>query len=332
MIDPRFYEITDGIAVGDLAVGAVIKGDAGRIVRGVAPASAAGAGDLCYVDGAKVALSAMAGVCIVTADHASRVEAAGARVIDARPRALFARLAAQSARPRRHDGDVAIHPNARLEENVRIGPKVVIGQDAHIGAGTVIAPGAVIGPGVAIGRRARIGPNAVIGFSLIGDDVSILAGAVIGEQGFGVASDAQGLIDAPHFARVIIQDRVTIGANTTVDRGMFEDTQIGEETKIDNLCHVAHGVTLGRRVVIAAFGGISGSTQVGEGVMMGGRVGIVDHRSIGDGAVLAAGSAVLQNVPAGETWCGYPAKPVRRFLREQAWLSRAAARARRDPD
>ena len=113
--------------------------------------------------------------------------------------------------------------------------------------------------------------------------MNILAGAVIGEQGFGVAGDASGPVDVPHLGRVIIQDRVTIGANSCVDRGVFDDTVIGEDAKIDNLCHVAHNCTIGRGVLIAAFGGISGSTQLGDGVTLGGRVGIADHRKIGAG-------------------------------------------------
>jgi len=328
MIDPRFYDISPGVAIGALAQGLAVEGDAGRIVRSVAASDSAGPDDLCFLDGKKAILGADAGVCIVAPEAKQAGAQARAIVLHARPRAAFARLATRLVAPRAHAGDAAIHPEAQLEAGVLLGPHVVIGQGAFIGAGAVIGANAVIGPGVAIGRRTRIGANATIGFALIGDDVEILAGAVIGEQGFGVASDATGLVDAPHFGRVIIQDRVTIGANSTIDRGMLTDTQIGEETKIDNLCHVAHGCVLGRQVLIAAFGGISGSTEIGDRVMMGGRVGVVDHRTIGPGAVLAAGSAVLQNVPAGETYSGYPAKPLRRFLREHAWLARAASERR----
>jgi UDP-3-O-[3-hydroxymyristoyl] glucosamine N-acyltransferase len=182
----------------------------------------------------------------------------------------------------------------------------------------------VIGPGVTIGRRTSIGPRATIYFALIGDDVNILAGAAIGEQGFGVAGDASGPVDVPHLGRVIVQDRVTIGANSCIDRGVFDDTVIGEGAKIDNLCHVAHNCTIGRGVLIAAFGGISGSTVVGDAATLGGRVGVADHRKIGAGATLAGGAAVFQDVPPGEVWSGYPAKPLRKWLREAAWISRKA--------
>lgn len=132
-----------------------------------------------------------------------------------------------------------------------------------------------------------------------------------------------GPVDVPHFGRAIIQDGVSIGAGVTVDRGLFGDTVVGELTKIDNLCQIAHNVTVGRGVIIAAFGGVSGSTTIGDGVMMGGRVGVADHRQIGRGAILAAGSAVMHDVPAGERWAGYPAKPMRQWLREVAWLGKA---------
>jgi UDP-3-O-[3-hydroxymyristoyl] glucosamine N-acyltransferase len=217
-----------------------------------------------------------------------------------------------------------------LEAGVRLAPGVVIGAGAQIGADTYVGPNAVIGPGVAIGRRCSVGAGASVAFALVGDEVTILAGAVIGEQGFGVAGDASGPVDVPHLGRVVIQDRVTIGANSTIDRGVFDDTIIGEGCKIDNLCHVAHNCTLGRGVLVAAFAGISGSTIVGDGVTMGGRVGIADHRKIGAGATVAGGAAVFQDIPPGEVWSGYPAKPLRKWLREAAWISRKAAGARNE--
>ncbi|MGE3142544.1 MAG: UDP-3-O-(3-hydroxymyristoyl)glucosamine N-acyltransferase, partial [Hyphomonadaceae bacterium] len=147
-----------------------------------------------------------------------------------------------------------------------------------------------------------------------------------GEQGFGVAVEGGALADMPHLGRVIVQDRVTIGANCTIDRGVFGDTVLGEDAKLDNLCHIGHQAVIGRGVLIAAFGGVSGSTTVGDHAVLGGRVGIGDHRRIGARATLAAGAAVLQDVPEGETWGGYPARPLRRFLREVAWVSRKAGR------
>ncbi|MGE0742253.1 MAG: UDP-3-O-(3-hydroxymyristoyl)glucosamine N-acyltransferase [Hyphomonadaceae bacterium] len=330
MIDPRFYEALGPVTVRALAPSAEIGGDGDRLVSGAAPADRAGPGDLCYYEGKKAApLTSSPAVCIIPSALAHLAAKAGALILSDTPRSTFARLVPNLIRPRSFGaGDTRIDPSARLDEGVRLGPGVVIGANAHIGASAELGPNAVIGPGVTIGRRSRIGAGVSVAFALIGDDVNILAGAVIGEQGFGVAGDAGGPIDVPHLGRVIVQDRVTIGANCTLDRGVFDDTVVGEDCKIDNLCHLAHNVTLGRGVLIAAFAGISGSTLVGDKVTMGGRVGVADHRTIGAGATLAGGSAVFQDVPPGEVWSGYPAKPLRKFLRETAWLSRKASGAR----
>lgn len=326
MIDPRFYEALGPVTVRALAPSADIGGDPERAVSGLAPASEAGREDLCYYEAkAKAAhpLETAPAACVISHAMAHLAPKAGALILSDRPRATFARLARLVARPRTFAaGAPAIDPSAQIEAGARIGPGVVIGAGAQIGADAELGPNSVIGPGVAIGRRTRIGARVSIANALIGDDVDILAGAVIGEAGFGMAASAEGPVDMPHFGRVVVQDRVTIGANSTIDRGVFDDTLIGENAKIDNLCHIAHNVTIGRGALIAAFAGISGSTTLGDGVTLGGRVGIGDHRAIGARATLAGGAAVFKDVPEGETWTGYPAKPIRQWMREQAWLSR----------
>ncbi len=331
MIDPRFYEALGPLTVRALAPSAEIGGDPDTLVSAAAPSDRAGPGDLCYYDAKRgKPLESAPAACVIPTAMAHLAPNAKALILADNARAVFSRLVPELARPRVFSAAEAIDASAQIEAGARIGPGAVIGAGAQIGAGAEIGPNAVIGPGVAIGRRTRIGAGASIAFALIGDDVAILAGAVIGEQGFGVAGDASGPIDVPHLGRVIIQDRVTIGANSCVDRGVFDDTTIGEGAKIDNLCHVAHNCTIGRGVLIAAFGGISGSTQLGDGVTLGGRVGIADHRKIGAGATLAGGAAVFQDVPPGEVWSGYPAKPLRKWLREAAWLSRKASGARNE--
>jgi UDP-3-O-[3-hydroxymyristoyl] glucosamine N-acyltransferase len=333
MIDSRFYQALGPLTVRALAPSAEIGGDGDHVVTSVAAADRAGSTDMCYLEAKRGAapLANTPGVVIVSPAQAHLAPSALSLILDQRPRALFARLAHRIVAPRRWGVD-AIDATARLESGVKLGAGVVIGAGATIGADTEIGPNAVIGPGVSIGRRCTIGARASIGFALIGDEVQILAGAVIGEQGFGVAGDASGPVDVPHFGRVIIQDRVTVGANSCIDRGVFDDTVIGEAAKIDNLCHVAHNCVVGRGVLMAAYGGVSGSTVIGDGVTMGGKVGIGDHRTIGPGATLAGGAVVLQDVPPKETWSGYPAKPLRKWLRESAWLSRKAQGARNESE
>lgn len=323
MIDPRFYEALGPVTVRALAPSDEIGGDPDRLVSSAAPADRATKTDLCYYEGkGGKALTTEPAACIITPALAHLAPKAGALILSDRPRSAFSRLIGALVRPRNFSTAAAVDPTAKLEEGVRLGVGAVIGAGAQIGAGSEIGPNAVIGPGVTIGRRTRVGAGASISFALVGDDVKILAGAVIGEDGFGVAGDASGPIDVPHLGRVVVQDKVTIGANSTIDRGAFDDTIIGEGAKIDNLCHIAHNCIIGRGVLVAAFAGISGSTTIGDGATLAGRVGVADHRTIGAGATLAGASAVMQDVPPGEIWMGYPAKPMRKFLREVAWLNR----------
>lgn len=260
----------------------------------------------------------------VTPDFAGHVPASSVALICAQPQAAWSRVAGRLYRPRVHAGDKAIHPSARLEDGVHLGVGVVIGQDVEIGAGTRIEAYAVIGPGCRIGRDGRVGAHATVFCALVGDRVQLASGARIGEAGFGVSGDARGLVDVPQLGRVILQDDVSIGAGTCVDRGAFDDTVIGEATKIDNMVQIAHNVRLGRSCIVAAHSGLSGSVVVGDGAMFGGRAGIIDHITIGPGAKVAAGASVFKDVPPGITVSGFPARPSRQFLREMVWLEKNA--------
>jgi UDP-3-O-[3-hydroxymyristoyl] glucosamine N-acyltransferase len=222
-----------------------------------------------------------------------------------------------------------VHPTARLESGVTIDPGAVIGPRAEIGTGTVIGAGTVVGPNVHIGRDCAIAPNVSIIHALIGDRVIIHPGCRIGQDGFGYLMGAAGHLKVPQIGRVIIQDDVEIGANTTIDRGAMSDTVIGEGTKIDNLVQIAHNVLIGRHCVLASQTGISGSAVIGDNVMMGGQVGIADHVTIGAGAALGAKAGVMHDVPAGARWVGAPAKPVKQFFREIAALERLAGHGKK---
>lgn len=213
-----------------------------------------------------------------------------------------------------------IHASAQFEEDVVIEPGAVIGAGAMIGRGTVIRAGAVIGERVYIGRQCLIGANAVISHSLIGNHVIIHNGAAIGQDGFGFAMGAGGHIKVPQIGRVIIQDHVEIGANSCVDRGALEDTQIGEGTKIDNLVQIAHNAVIGRHCVFAGQTAIAGSARLGDYVITGGHVAIAGHIEIGSGVQIAGGSKVHRPVPPGRVMGGYPAKDIKLWLKEVAML------------
>ncbi|MFL5431840.1 MAG: UDP-3-O-(3-hydroxymyristoyl)glucosamine N-acyltransferase, partial [Myxococcales bacterium] len=185
----------------------------------------------------------------------------------------------------------------------------------RIGDGARVGAQAVIGPHVRIGRDCSIGPNASVLNALVGNRVILHPGAHVGQDGFGFAMSGQGHLKVPQVGRVIIQDDVEIGANTTIDRGSGRDTVIGEGTKIDNLVQIGHNVVIGRHCVIVAQVGISGSTEIGKGAILAGQAGIVGHLRIGDGARVGAQAGVAHDVPDGETHTGYPAMRHREWLR-----------------
>jgi UDP-3-O-[3-hydroxymyristoyl] glucosamine N-acyltransferase len=334
MPDPRFYETLPPVSLAELAAlaGARILGGSedARLISGVASLAEAGPGDVAFCADRRHApalRASLAGACFISEGQLAAVPASCVALGTPVPQASHAAAADRLFRPRGlGPGAPPVDPSAELEADVVISPGAIIGPGVQIGRGTVIGPGAYVGPGVAIGRDGHIGPRAVIGFALIGDRVRIHGGAVVGEPGFGAAAGLTGVVDIPQLGRVILQDGVTIGANACIDRGAFGDTVVGENTKIDNLVQIAHNVIIGRDCVLAAHTGISGSTVIGDGCMLGGRVGIADHIVVGAGARLAASAGVMKDIPAGESWGGFPARPMIRWMRETAWLSRQARR------
>ena len=332
MPDSRFFEDFGPVALIELAAlsGARLAHaeDAERRIASVAPLGRAGADDISffadrrYLDDLRATGS---GACFVTPDFAEVAPAGCSLLLTAEPQAAYAAAAERLHRPRRADGrDPLIHPTADIEDGVVLAPGVVIGARARVGRGSSIGAYTVVGPGVSIGRGCILGAHVTIGFALVGDRVTILSGAVIGEPGFGVTLGNGRTVDVPQLGRVIIQDNVSIGACSCIDRGAWDDTVIGENTKIDNLVQIAHNVRLGRGCLLAAHTGISGSVVAGDGVQFGGRAGIADHVRIGDRARVAAAAGVMKDIAPGEMVAGIPAKPVRQHMREVAWLGKMA--------
>lgn len=332
MVDERFYRalgpksIGDLIRAGQICPGELVHGNEAVMLSGIAALKEAGPRDIAFYDGAdpQVIAACQAGLLLISQARLAPADFPGAIWQTAFPRAAFAGLCEALFTRREHvPGAPAIPVALRLEADVAICAGVVLGEGVEIGTGAWIGPNAVIGPGVCIGRGTHIGANAMVQCALIGDHVRIGAGAVLGDTGFGLAQAASGTVDLPHLGRVIVQDRASIGALSSVDRGQLQDTLIGENAKIDNHCQIAHNVQIGAHAILAAFAGISGSAIIGEGARLAGRVGIADHVEVGAGASLAAGSGLMHTVPKGAIWGGYPAKPVQRWMREVAWLKKA---------
>jgi UDP-3-O-[3-hydroxymyristoyl] glucosamine N-acyltransferase len=328
MPDPRFFDRLPALSVAELAErigGEVVRGG-DRKVSAVAPLGTAGGGDVAFLGDRKFIAAlgqTLAGCVIVPAAAVEAAPADPAIVVSDEPQAAWARASTAFHRVIPLSGADLVA--AAEDDTVVFEPGVVVGPGARIGRGTRIGANSVIGPGVQIGRDCVIGSNVSIAFALIGDRVRLLSGARIGEAGFGAARSKTGPVDVPQLGRVILQDGVTVGANSCIDRGAYDDTVVGENTKIDNLVMIAHNCIIGRNCLMAANTGISGSCVVGDNVIFGGKAGIGDHIRIGEGARVAAGAGVLADIPAGETWSGYPAKPLRQFLRETIWLAKQAS-------
>jgi UDP-3-O-[3-hydroxymyristoyl] glucosamine N-acyltransferase len=338
MEHPGFFERTGPHTLSEVAAatGAQISAgsDPNAVIDDVRPLIEAGRTHVSFIDNLKY-LSQLdathAGACLVSPVFASRVPTGVAGLVTPQPYHGFARALALFYPAAMHPmvstpGAPPIDPTAKLENGVLVEPGAVIGREAQIGSGTRIAAGAVVGARVTIGRDCFVGPLATVTHALVGDRVIIHSGTRIGQDGFGFAMGPSGHLKVPQIGRVIIQDDVEIGANTAIDRGALKDTIIGEGSKIDNLVQIGHNVIIGRHCVIVSMCGISGSTELGDFVVMGGQSGTVGHIKIGSGAQVGGASHPTHNVPPGARYFGTPAKPLRESAREQAMIKRLVAR------
>ncbi len=330
----QIIDITGAEVVGNV--------DFDQTFNDVAPLNAAGLNQITFFDNSaysEQARETRAGVCLVGKRLADRIPNETISLILNEPYRAFAMLAGhmypQALAPEAifsPKGTVSlgasIHEESSLERGVTVDPGAIIGAGAQIGRNTVICANAIIGPNVCIGRDSYIGPNASIIHSLIGNRVIIHGGARIGQDGFGFAMGPNGHLKVPQIGRVVIQDSVEIGANTSIDRGANRDTIIGEGTKIDNLVQIGHNVTIGRNCVIVSQVGISGSSILEDFVVLGGQVGVVGHVCIGMGSQIAGSSNVKDSVPAGSRWGGTPAKPIREWFREISTLKNLAKKSK----
>ena len=347
MADPRFFENLGPFTLAQICekagIAIPVGADAARQFFDLADLAGSDSRHLTFFSGSfsgrEAFAASRAGACLVPVKGRRPDAPAGMIVLEAASVSrAFAAIAvlfyprhSQPVWP--HDAP-AISPEARIGRDVILAPGVVVGAQAEIGEGTSIGPGSVIGPGVAIGRHCEIGASVSISHAYVGDRAIILPGARIGQPGFGFASTGADYLKIPQLGRVIVQDDVEIGANTTIDRGALGDTVIGEGSKLDNLVMIAHNCRIGRHCVIAGQTGLAGSVVLEDGVVLAGQVGLGDHSRVGTGARMGArsgtGSAI--HLEGGIDYGGAPAKPVREWAREIHALARLGKRRRQDND
>ena len=201
--------------------------------------------------------------------------------------------------------------------SVTFGKNIFIGKKAKIGSKTSIGTNSVIEHDVEIGKNCLIGSNVTIKNSIIGNNVVIQDGCKVGVKGFGFVPLKDKNFRFPHIGRVILKDNVELGANCTIDRGSIGDTIIGENTFLDNQVHMAHNVKLGKNCMIAGQVGFAGSSTIGDNVSIGGQAGVSGHLKIGNNVRIGGGSGVVKDIPNNTTVMGYPAVPLKEFLKKE---------------
>ena len=207
-------------------------------------------------------------------------------------------------------------PDQKYFKKVQFGFNVLIGNNVKIGINSIIGHNTIIESNVIIGTNSIIGNNVLIKNSIIGNNVRILDGAVLGKKGFGFLPDKKKNKRYPHIGMVLIKDNVEIGCNNTIDRGSISNTVIGKNTFIDNQVHIAHNVNIGENCIITGQVGFAGSSSIGSNVLIGGQAGISGHLKIGNNVQIGGGSGVIKNIPDNTKVMGYPAKDIRKFIKE----------------
>lgn len=292
-------------------LGGELHGEPAQIIESLAPLEFAGPGQISFLSHPKFRslLEGSRAACVIVGpDMAQAALVRGACIIADQPYLYYARLTQLWKREHSPPQGPRIHPSAVVD------PHAHVDSTAQVGALSVIERGAVVGAGTVIRARVSIGENCRIGERCV-----IHSGAVIGADGFGYVRGPDGYVQFPQIGTVIIENDVEIGAGSCVDRGALGETRIGEGTKIDNLVQIAHNVTIGKRVVIAAQTGISGSTEIEDDCVIGGQVGMGDHARVLSGAVIGSQAGVLPGkIVRPGVWWGTPVQPLEEYKRQNA--------------
>lgn len=341
MANARFFKAPSSYTLAVIAAkcGATLsdENDASFLCTDVAALDQAGPQHLTFLDNKKYKeqfSATNAGVAIIHPDMLNLAPKGLKLLLSNTPYKAYA-LAAQMFYPEEWGAagiatTAIIHPTAKIGKNVSINDFVVIDAHVEIGDGCWIEPYAHISKGVVMGTACRIGAHTSVSHATIGHKVRLYTGVRIGQDGFGFAIDPAGYVKVPQLGCVVIGDGVEIGANTTIDRGTTGDTVIGAGTWIDNLVQIAHNVKIGKGCIIAAQVGIAGSAELGNYVAIGGQVGIAGHLNIGTQVRIAAKSGVTKDIPPREEWMGYPAMPMKRFLRQVVTLNKLVEKFKKE--
>lgn len=327
---------------GELAAkfGLELRGDAKKVITGVAPIADARPGQLAFYSTERnsaafkilpieVLKNTKASVVLLQAEQIDDAPQGATLLITDTPRGNIVKILGEIYREKPRFG-VSYFAHVARGVFFRKKSTVYIGQFATVERGAVLEAGVKIYPGAFIGRNVVLGANTVVcsGAHLenatIGADCVINANAVIGKDGFGYTRQGGHNVFIPHTGRVVLGNRVSVGANTCIDRGLLTDTIVGDGTKIDNLCQIAHGVVIGKECFLASGCGLAGQVVIGDRTLLAGQVGVANGIHIGSDVEVGAKSGVFRNIPDGERWMGYPAAAGMEFFRNYSWVRKNA--------